>query len=173
MRTVTLGRLAAVAPGDIQGVIAGIDRILPLLVSVPSAERFRSIIADDVALDGELFSPEAFTAIRAGQVGIFLVDPNTLAIDGRKIREFLPVWNRIVLELGLAGEAKIRPVAEITSRDINDSIARLSDARNALIGVPTRIEQPKKRALWPWLLAGAGVAGTAVLIAKYSPRYDE
>lgn len=150
-------------------MIEGIGRILPLLVGVPNEERFRSIIADDAEIeDGVLFSPEAFAAIRSGQAESVAVPENVMAIDGRKIREFLPVWERIIGVLGLSEDAKIRPVAEVTSRDINDSIGRLVDARAALLD--TLPKQTKKRALWPWVLAATGVSLGAVLIARESTR---
>lgn len=160
MKATLLGSLGASSPRQIEALINGIDRIMPFLISVPIGDRFRSIIADDVQSDpGELFAPEAFAEIRAGAKSIVIVDTTTIAIDGRKVRAFDPVWQQIIVELGLTGEAKIRPVAEITSGDITDSIDRISGARNALVDLlPERsltVANKKKGGILGWLLVGA------------------
>ena len=135
MRITALSGLSAATQRQVEALIDAIDRIAPFLVAIPASERFRSIIADDAEIEGQLFSPEAFAVIRAGTRSTFPVGVNTMAMDGRKIREFLPVWDKIVEELSLVGEARIRTVDEVTSRDINDSIDRVFSARNGLLGL--------------------------------------
>jgi hypothetical protein len=145
-----------------------VGRVLALLRDVVLAERNRSVIADDaLADDGRLFSAPAFAVIRAGTVTHFPVGANTMAFDGRKIREFLPIWTAIVAELELAGEARIRPFAEVTSRDITDSLARLSAARTRLLLKIGAIRDTKPAiaksggSLWP-LFVGVVVAGVVI-----------
>ena len=153
-----LGSLGASTQGELESMINGIDRIIPFLLAIPSGERGRSIIADDAQFGpGQLFSPEAFGSIRAGFRTFFVVDSTTVAIDGRKVRSFEPIWEKIVDALALTGAAKIKPVAEITARDINDSIDRLSEARDGLVGLlPERQSITKKRSsILGWLLVGA------------------
>lgn len=154
-----MGGLGASAT-EIVALIDGIDRIMPFILAVRPNQRFRSIIADDVQSEGALFSPPAFAVIRGGSVSTFPVGANTIAIDGRKIRSFEPVWDDIVDALGLSGDAKIAPVAEITSRDVSDSIARLSAARDSLVELlPEReaaIAKKSKSSILKWLLLGAG-----------------
>lgn len=158
--TIQLSSLSAasdLSARDIKRLTDAIDRIMPL-VFVREQFRDRSIMADDAEIEGRLFSPEAFATIRAGTLSTFPVDDNLIAIDGRLIRNFIPFWDEIVKVLGLTGEAKIRPVDEVTSRDIRDSIARLSQARDALVELIPEGKAQKKsgRGLLAFLVIGAG-----------------
>lgn len=160
---------AASARQRLQAMADHVGRVLELLLAVAPSERSRSVIADDaLAEDGRLFSPSAFAVIRAGTLPHFAVGTNTMAFDGRKIREFLPVWSAILAELELAGDARVKPFAEVTSRAINDSLARLSAVRTRLLAKLGAIvvTEPapaiaKSGSIWP-LFVGAVVAGVVI-----------
>jgi len=155
------GAATPVTASQIRGLIDGIDSIFLILVRIPASERFRSIIADDVQDEDGLFNPEAFAAIRSGGSSAFPVGANTIAIDGRKIRTFLPVWAAIRGALDLQGERRREPVSEITSMDVGESIDSLVLARSNLKDLipsgdtPVATSQEKKGSLLGWLLVGA------------------
>lgn len=171
MQVRTLSRLSAfgaatpVTASQIRGLINGIDSILPILVRIPASERFRTIVADDAQdEEGEigLFSPEAFAAIRSGGSSAFPVGAHDIAIDGRKIRTFLPIWRDITDALDLPRDRRLNPVNEVTTpMDVEGSIDSLVLARSNLKDLipsgdtPVATSPEKKGSLLGWLLVGA------------------
>jgi hypothetical protein len=156
---------------EIESLIRGVDKIMPivLLASQQAPERF--IISDDSQFDGQLMSPEAFAVIRAGTLSTFAVDSEFMAIDGRKIREFVPAYRRIVeifrdeIKSGESFVSAKFPIREFSDVPASESIDILSDARRALIGIlPERNQAAltKSSSLVPWLLA----LGTVGLVIK-------
>jgi hypothetical protein len=127
---------------------------------VPLAQRWRAPVAHDERDEGgELIDARAFKAIEGG-APYALVLENMVAVDGRAMRQFEPVWKRVRELLQYTGAQRKNPVS-LSSSSVRGSLAQLLDARESL----ARLGPPKTRGVGMGLFVGALAAmATAGLI---------